>query len=232
MKNGYRKMKKDKTKIEKSGLLTEVFDVDGKSVEEIELPKAIFAAKVNDKLLAQAVRVYLTNQRQGTVSTKTRGEVAGSTRKIYRQKGTGRARHGSIKAPIFVGGGVVFGPKPRDFSLKMPKKMKTKALIFALSYKFKNNQILIIDSLKKLANKTKAMIKTLTNLNLETKKGKLLTKTLLITKSPKLSLAGRNIQNLNFIPVNLLNPYLILANEKIIFTKEALEEGINRWKKS
>jgi len=114
----------------------------------------------------------------------------------------------------------------------MPKKMKTKALIFALSYKFKNNQILIIDSLKKLANKTKAMIKTLTNLNLETKKGKLLTKTLLITKSPKLPLAGRNIQNLNFISVNLLNPYLILANEKIIFTKEALEEGINRWKKS
>src|SRR5207248_616028 len=98
-----------------------------KASGKVSLPKEIFAETVNKKLLAQAVRVYLANKRQGNASTKTRGEVEGSTRKIYRQKGTGNARHGSIRAPIFVKGGIVHGPRPRDFSLGLSKKMRRKA---------------------------------------------------------------------------------------------------------
>src|SRR3989344_1873864 len=99
------------------------------------LPKEIFGQEVNTKLLAQAMRVYMTNLKKFTASTKTRGEVRGSTAKIYRQKGTGRARHGAITAPIFVGGGIVFGPKPRKVVLDLPKKMKKAALLAALSDK-------------------------------------------------------------------------------------------------
>ena len=109
---------------EKATVSVNVVGIDGKISGKIALPGEIFGEKVNKALLAQAVRVYLANQRQGNASTKTRGEVEGSTRKIYRQKGTGRARHGSVRAPIFVKGGIVFGPKPRDFSLDMPKKKK------------------------------------------------------------------------------------------------------------
>ena len=112
------------TKKNTAGLTVDVYDTRGKVVEKMHLPKDIFGVDVNQQLIAQAVRVYLANKRQGTVSTKTRGEVTGSTRKIYRQKGTGRARHGSIRAPIFVHGGLVFGPKPRDYSMKFPKKMR------------------------------------------------------------------------------------------------------------
>lgn len=227
-------MQKSKIKIsrKKSGLTTNVFDVEGKVVEEMDLPKEIFAAEINEKLLAQAVRVYLANQRQGTASTKTRGEVVGSTRKIYRQKGTGRARHGDIKAPIFVGGGIVFGPKPRDFSLKLPRKMKNKALFSALTSKFKENSILIIKELNKLKPKTAEVIKLLKNLKLEVTNGKLLTKTLLVLpkKEENIIQASRNIQNLTLTPFNLLNPYLVLLNQKIIFSQEAIEKFSDLWK--
>jgi large subunit ribosomal protein L4 len=213
-------------------LLTEVLDVDGKSVEEIELPKAIFAARVNEKLLAQAVRVYLANQRQGTVSSKTRGEVAGSTRKIYRQKGTGRARHGSRKAPIFVGGGIIFGPKPRDFSLKFPKKMKKAAFLSALANKFKDKDILVVSGLAKLKPKTVEMIKVLKSLKIAMDDGKLTFPTLLVMTGDQenLVLACRNIQNLTLAPFNLLHPYLLLSHQKIVFTKEAIEKFSDLWK--
>lgn len=217
---------------QKSGLTTEVLDAEGKVVGEIDLPKEIFAAKVNDKLLAQAVRVYLANQRQGTASTKTRGEVAGSTRKIWRQKGTGRARHGSRKAPIFVGGGVVFGAKPRRFSLKFPKKMKKVTLFGALTSKFKENSILIIKELNKLKPKTKEIIKMLKSLKLEMTNGKLTFPTLLVTsgREENLILTCRNIQNFTLSPFNLLHPYLVLAHRKIIFTQEAMEKLSDLWK--
>lgn len=225
---------KVKTLTRKTGLTTDVFDVNGKVVDKMELPKEIFAAKINRQLLAQAVRVHLANQRQGTSSTKTRGEVAGSTRKIYRQKGTGRARHGSLKAPIFIGGGIVFGPKPRNFSLKLPKKMRPQALISALVSKFNSHNLLIIDNLNHLKAKTAEMIKTLKNLRLGIDNGKLTTPILLITtpNQKNLILACRNIQNLTLSPVNLLNSYTVLANQKIIFTKEALKTMINLWNKS
>ena len=110
-----------------------VYDTKGNLAESIVLPKEIFDVKVNDPLMAQAVRVYLANQRRGTVKTKSRGEVKISTRKIYRQKGTGRARHGAASAPIFVGGGIAFGPRQRDYSLKLNQKMKKAALFIQLS---------------------------------------------------------------------------------------------------
>src|SRR6185437_7247197 len=124
---------KEKSKV--APVSVDVVGIDGKVTGKIALPGEIFGEKLNKALLAQAVRVYLANQRQGNASTKTRGEVDGSTRKIYRQKGTGRARHGSVRAPIFVHGGIAHGPKPRDFSLTMPQKMKQKALFSALSTK-------------------------------------------------------------------------------------------------
>src|SRR3990170_8751536 len=118
-----------------------LFNIDGESVGKISLPPEIFAYKVGPKLLAQAVYIHLANQRAGTRSTKTRSQVTGSTRKIYRQKGTGRARHGDITAPIFVGGGIVGGPKPRDYSANMNKKQKRKALFISLSEKAKRGEV-------------------------------------------------------------------------------------------
>ena len=119
--------KKKVKKTVKAGLTIPVYGLDGKEKGAAELPKEIFTVEASPKLLAQYVRVYLVNRRQGTASTKTRGEVSGSTRKIYKQKGTGKARHGDIKAPIFTGGGVVGGPKPQDYSLKLNKKQTKKA---------------------------------------------------------------------------------------------------------
>src|SRR5579885_383385 len=143
-------------------LLIDVYGIDRKVSGKVSLPHVIFGEKVNKQLLAQAVRVYLANKRQGTVSTKTRGEVDGSTRKIYRQKGTGRARHGSVRAPIFVHGGVVHGPKPRDYSLNLPKKMRRKALFSALSAKLQDGQIKVVAGFEKLEPKTKAFISAIT----------------------------------------------------------------------
>lgn len=225
--------KKTKTQRE-SGLTTDVLNVEGKVVEKMELPKEVFAAKVNENLLAQAVRVYLANQRQGTASSKTRGEVAGSTRKIYRQKGTGRARHGSSKAPIFVGGGIIFGPKPRHFSLKFPQKMKKIALLSALASKFKDKDILVVSGLGNLKTKTTGITRVLKNLKIAMLNGKLTFPILLvITKDQEnLVLSCRNIQNLTLSSFNLLYPYLLLANQKVIFTQEAIEELSYLWKTS
>lgn len=230
-----KKVTKTKKEIvsKKSSLSVDVFSVDGKVSGEMELPKEIFGVKVNEKLLAQAVRVHLANSRQGTLGTKTRAEVVGSNRKIYAQKGTGRARHGSIKAPIFVGGGIVFGPKPRDFSLKLPQKMKLQALISSLSDKFQQKRLLILNDLKNSKIKTKEAMGFLLKLNLEMKKGKLLFPTLLVcdNKHPELILASRNISNLDLTPPQLLNAYQILTHKNIIFTKDALETGLKQWTK-
>ena len=202
----------------------DVLDTQGKVVEKISLPEEIFAAKVNEKLVAQAVRVYLFNQRQGTASTKTRGEVKGSRRKIWRQKGTGRARHGDRYAPIFVGGGVAHGPRPRDFSLKLPKKMKRRALFSALSAKLKEKGIMVVKGLEKIRPKTKEMVKVMKNLALKMEDSKLRDKVLLVftKKGENIILAGRNLENLTLCQVNLLNAYKVLACEKIIFTKRAV----------
>lgn len=155
-----------------------------------------------EKLIAQAIRVYLANQRQGTQSALTRSEVNRTRKKLYKQKGTGGARHGDRKAPIFVGGGVAFAPKPRDYSLKFPKQMKKRALEEALKLK-KPEKI----SLEKVTGKTKDLAKLF---DLEKK-------TLLITAkyNEKVWLAGRNIPNLTILPKEQLNVYQIIKAEKI-----------------
>src|SRR5258708_4404168 len=162
------------TEDKKSAITVSVYDTAGKEVETMSLPEEIFGAKINKVLMAQAVRVYLANQRQGNASTKTRGEVAGSTRKIYKQKGTGRARHGGIRAPIFVKGGIAHGPKPQDHSLAMPKKMKRVALFSALTAKLADGQIKVISGLETLEPKTKVMMQTLNNFGLAEKKANIL----------------------------------------------------------
>ena len=148
-------------------LRADVYNTQGKVVSKIGLPKEVFGAKVNNSLMAQAVRVYLANQRMGTASTKNRGEITGSTKKIWRQKGTGRARHGSRKAPIFVGGGVAFGPRTRDYSLKIPKKMKKAALFSALSFRQNNREIKVVTGLENISPKTKFMAQVIKKLAFE-----------------------------------------------------------------
>lgn len=200
----------------------DVVGVDGKVTGKIALPGELFGETVNNALLAQAVRVYLANQRQGTVSTKTRGEVDGSTRKIYRQKGTGRARHGSVRAPIFVKGGVVFGPKPRDFSLSLPQKMKRKALFSALSAKVKDNEVIVIDGLNGIEPKTKVFAAVLEKLQVADKKRKLL----IVTGGDVTAVlrAGHNVQGVRFLSSTVLNAYEVLGATKMIVMKDAVEE--------
>ncbi|MBL7158966.1 50S ribosomal protein L4 [Candidatus Microgenomates bacterium] len=201
-----------------------VFDIKGEITGKISLPDEIFAVEAKKELIAQAVRVYLANQRQGTASTKNRSEVRGSRRKIWRQKGTGRARHGDKYAPIFVGGGIAHGPKPKDFSLKFSKKMRKKALFGTLTLKLKEKQLLVVSGLEKIKPKTKELVKVIKALKLEDKNNKLKTKTLLVApkKTDNLILAGRNLENLVFNQADLLNAYTILSCQKLILMKEAI----------
>lgn len=198
-----------------TGFSVPVYSLTGRATGTMVLPKEIFGAKINKNLLAQAVRVYETNQKTHFAKTKTRGEVRGSTAKIYRQKGTGRARHGAIRAPIFVGGGITFGPKPRKVRLTLPQKMKKAALISALSSKMADKQILGLRGLEKATGKTKEMAKLLEKLAV--KNG------LIVTDKKKVYQAVRNIPKLSVLPANQLNAYEILKHENLILTKEALE---------
>jgi large subunit ribosomal protein L4 len=207
--------------IKETGLKLSVYDLKGKVVESISLPKEIFGAKINNQLMAQAVRVFLFNQRRGTVKTKSRGEVNKTTKKVYRQKGTGRARHGAMSAPIYVGGGVAFGPRQRDYSLSFPQKMKKASLFSALSAKLKDGEIKILTGLEKIEPKTKLMMSVIKNLNLETKNKKLL----LITSAQAANIlqAGRNIQGLTILDAKQINTYEVMDNKGIILMKGALE---------
>lgn len=216
-----------------SELSMELYDPKGKVVDTIALPKEIFGAKINNQLMAQAIRVYLANQRTGTASTKTRGEVRGSTKKIWRQKGTGRARHGSRKAPIFVGGGIVSGPKPRDFSLKLSKKMKRLALFSSLTSKFQKGEIKGITGFEKIKPKTKLMVAAIKRLGINDEDKKVL----LITPSSQKEFenvyrAARNIEGVNIVNANLLNVYEVLDNKLILLMRESLKIMEDRFLKT
>ena len=207
-----------------TGLKLSVYNVSGKVVESFSLPKEIFGADINTNLMTQAVRVYLANQRRGTLKTKTRGEVKISTRKIYRQKGTGRARHGAASAPIFVGGGVAFGPRPRDFSLKLGTKARRVALFSALSSKLKDGDIKIVSGLEKLEPKTKKMAEVFENLSLIEKKTQILLVTPTLRKDfEKIFKAARNIEGVKITSSNLLNTYEVLQSRNILFMKQAID---------
>ena len=204
--------------VKETGIKAPVVGLDGKTAGSITLPEELFAAKVNKQLMAQAVRVYLANQRGGHASTKTRGEVEGSTRKIYKQKGTGKARHGGIRAPIFVGGGIVFGPRPRDYSLGFPQKMKHVALASALTEQLKKQNIIIVSGLSGVT-KTKAVASMFTAVGAKRR-------TLLVTakESALVVRAGRNIEGVDILPASDINTYSVLMHGKVVFMKEAIRE--------
>ena len=205
-----------KAKTAATSLSVPVLGPDGKAKGRMTLSAEIFGAKPNRQLLAQAVRVYLANQRAGGASTKTRGEVEGSTRKIYRQKGTGRARHGSIRAHIFVGGGVVFGPVPHSFSMDFPAKMRRKALACALSIQLQAGHVVVVDGLETV-KKTKAMAKALSSVGATAN-------VLLVlgSETGAASLAARNIRGVSILPGGSLNAYAVLSHKKIVLMKNAV----------
>lgn len=198
----------------------EVYKIDGtKSGEYVELRPDIFEIKPNDHAIYLAVKAYLANQRQGTHKTKTRGEVRGGGRKPWPQKHTGRARAGSIRSPLWVGGGTVFGPVPRDYSLDLPKKVKQLARKSALSYKARDEQIIVVEDFTFEEPKTKKMVEILKAFNLLNKK------VLLLTSNTDLNVykSGRNIPGLNILEAYKASTYDILNNQMILIQKSAVE---------
>ena len=196
-----------------------VYNTEGKQVGEIDLKDEIFGAEVNQPLLHQAVQVYLANQRQGTQSAKTRAEVRGGGRKPWRQKGTGRARHGSIRSPQWTGGGVVFAPKPRDYSQKLSKKMRRQAMLSALSSKAANNEIKVLDSLVMDRPKTAFISAMLKNLNVDKK-------VLIVVKGGDevVAKSARNIPGVKTAFAGSLNVYDILKYDTFLITRDAVQE--------
>ncbi len=200
-----------------------VLDTKGKVAGTISLPQEIFNAKINDSLMSQAVRVYLANQRMGTARTKNRGEINRTTKKVWQQKGTGRARHGSRRAPIFVGGGLAFGPKPRDFSLNLSKKMKTLALFSALSSKLKDKELKIVKGLETITPKTKLMAQVLENLGIDNDKKVLLVMPKTGKDSEGIYRAARNIEGVEILSANMINTYKVLDNKLVLLMREAVD---------
>ncbi len=195
-----------------------VYNMDGTEAGSLELSEKVFGAEYREELVHQAIVTRLANDRQGTKSTLTRTEVRGGGRKPWRQKGTGNARQGSIRAPQWIKGGVVFAPKSRDFSKGMNKKAKRAALLSALSRKLADGEIVVLDNLSVKEGKTKeiAAMKKALNLN----------KTAIIymdKADEKVVLAARNIANLSTLPVEQLSVYEIVANEKVVLTKDAVK---------
>ena len=193
-----------------------VFNMDGKQVEELELNDSVFGVEVKPHLMHQSVVQQLANKRQGTQSAKTRSEVRGGGAKPWRQKGTGRARIGSIRAPHWTGGGVVFAPKPRDYSFKLNKKEKRIALKSALSARVADGKFIVLDSLEFNEIKTKNMVNVLDNL----KVGKALI--CLDANDKNVILSSRNIPNVQTALTNTINVYDILRYETFIVTKAAV----------
>jgi large subunit ribosomal protein L4 len=194
-----------------------VYNTQGEVVGEINLPDGIFGAEINEALMHQAVVAYQARQRQGTQSTKGRSEVSGGGRKPWRQKGTGLARTGSIRSPIFRGGGITFGPKPRDFSQDFPKAMRRKALTSALSAKVKDGDLVVLDNLQLPAPKTREVVGLLTRLNAGGA-------ALLVTPDTDsaLVLSARNIPGVDTQRAENLNAYDILVHGKVLMTREAI----------
>jgi len=197
----------------------EVIDKESKGAGTIELPDEIFGVQVKRALLHEVVRNHLANRRQGSASTKTRGFVSGGGRKPWRQKGTGRARAGSIRSPLWKGGGTVFGPRPRDYSYKLPKKVKWAALSSALTAKLSDGELMVIDELSVTEPKTRLLIGLLRALGLQRN-----TLIIIPEKDGILELAARNIPWVDVTRVSELNAYTILSHEKIILTKGAVEK--------
>ena len=193
-----------------------VVDMTGKEVGEMTLSDVIFGAEVNKAVLHAAVRTYLMNQRQGTQSTLTRTEVSGGGKKPWRQKGTGRARQGSTRAPQWTGGGVVFAPVPRDYSFKLNKKEKRAALKSALTNAVNTDKLIVVDELKFAEIKTKNFANVMANLNVD--KGLVV----LAENDANVVLSARNMATVNTTLTNTLNVYDVMNAKKVVLTKDAV----------
>jgi len=197
-----------------------VLDRSGKETgAKVQLPDAIFGVKPNDHAIYLDVKQYLANQRQGTHKSKQRNEIAGSTRKIHKQKGTGGARAGSIKSPLFNGGGRVFGPQPRDYTFKLNKKLKTVARRSALSYKAIDNNILVLEDVQFDAIKTKTFVQLITDLNIANEK----TLLVLPVVDKNIYLSSRNLKKAKVITADQLNTYDVLNAGKLVLTTGAVK---------
>ena len=196
-----------------------VYNTKASEVGSLELNDSVFACEYNEPLIHQAVVTYLANQRQGTKSALTRTEVRGGGIKPWRQKGTGRARQGSIRAPQWIKGGVVFAPKPRDFSKKLNKKMKAQAFKSAISYKVKNGELVVVDEIKLAEPKTKLVAEILKNFGYDKR-------TLLLVAGDAADIvrAGANIEKLTVTEASLANVYELVVSANVIATKEAIKK--------
>jgi len=201
-----------------------VIDQEGKELEKINISNKIVGCKINSEILYQEVRRYLASLRSGTHKTKGRSEVRGGGRKPWRQKGTGNARAGSIRSPIWRGGGIVFGPKPRDYSFKLNKKVIKQSKLMALSEKFRDKKIIVLDKLNFKSPETKKAAKMLEKLNLEDRKV-LIVFDDLNTNEVK---SFRNIRNVMVESAKGLNAYIMLIADYIVFTKSSLDNFIKR----
>ena len=193
-----------------------VYNIEGEKVETLELNDAVFGVKINENLVHRAVVSQLANKRQGTQSAKTRAEVRGGGRKPWRQKGTGHARQGSIRSPQWKGGGVVFEPKPRDYSIKMNRKEKIIALKSALTSRVNDEKLLVLDKFGFDEIKTKRMKEILDNLKV--------TKALIVIdkKDDNVTLSARNLPNVRAVLSNSINVYDILKYDTLVITKDAV----------
>ena len=193
-----------------------VYNMEGNEVGTMELNDAVFGVEINEHLVHLAVVRQLANNRQGTQKAKTRSEVSGGGRKPWRQKGTGHARQGSIRAPQWTGGGVVFAPVPRDYEVKMNKKERRAALKSALTSKVQENKLVVVDSLALAEAKTKEMQKVLTNLKAD--------KALVVTADDdqKVVLSARNIADVQTATVNTINVYDVMKHNTVVVTKDAV----------
>ena len=198
--------------------VVEVKNTNGEKVSEVELSDEIFNVPVKKSVLHEVVRMQMASKRRGTASVKRRSDVAGSTSKLYRQKGTGRARRGDIKSPILRGGGVIFGPEPRSYAFKVPKKVRRLALKMALSSKLQSQSVIVLDGFALDAVKTKAVAATIKHLELK--------KPLIVTgaRDETLELSSRNIPGVKVLRVEGLNVYDILNHETLVLIQPSIKQ--------
>lgn len=197
----------------------DVFDINGKVIGDIELSENIFGVDINKDAVHQVVVNQLANKRQGTQSAKTRGEVRGGGIKPWRQKGTGRARHGSIRSPLWIKGGIIFAPKPRNYRYTLPKKVRRLALKSALSSKVNEEKIIVLDSLNLDSIKTKHMAEILKNLKVDES-----AVIVLPEKNENIEKSSRNIPGIKTLLVNTINVYDIVKHSRFIVTREAVSK--------
>jgi len=203
---------------------TPVYNLTGDVVISIEISDYVFGVPFNQAVVHQAMVRQRANARQGTASTKTRGEVAGSSRKLFRQKGTGMARAGSVKSPLRRGGGITFGPEPRSYRQAMPKKMRRLALRCVLSAKARDGELMILEALKLDEIKTKEMVRILTALKVDSS-------ALVVTSEPEANVvkSARNLAGIKTLPVNLLNVVDILSSKMLLMEVAAARKAEQLW---